>query len=290
MDEALALDGGGVPVIGGVPVVGGVSVDDKTHVALLVTSPAEHDVRSLTTYPELHWGTYDMLLASVAVQLPIQAPFAGTVDASHGLAAHVAGVRDPLKHEAGPETVYPVLHTGLHCDPDASVAVQSPPPPFSGAVDASHDTAATLTAPVGAVILVIPVAIDAAAAALVENAAASLSVAIAVVGYRNRRVHFDARGRGRRRSKDAADGEICARHRPKRVRRRASRRRDVVRHGRGEESSTSRRRSLDVRDRARIHAQRGRGGRLERARRRRGGERHRSRDDVRELRGTDTDG
>ena len=53
-----------------------------------------------------------MPLASVAVQLPIPAPFAGTADASHGLAAHVAGVRDPLEHDAGPETVYPVLHSG----------------------------------------------------------------------------------------------------------------------------------------------------------------------------------
>ena len=53
-----------------------------------------------------------MPLASVAVQLPIPAPFAGTADASHVLAAHVAGVRDPLEHDAGPETVYPVLHIG----------------------------------------------------------------------------------------------------------------------------------------------------------------------------------
>jgi len=55
MDEALALDGGGgVPVVGGVSVVGGVPVDDATHVAVLVIAPAEHDVRPLTTYPELH--------------------------------------------------------------------------------------------------------------------------------------------------------------------------------------------------------------------------------------------
>ena len=54
MDEALALDGGGVPVDGGVPVGGGVPVDDETHVAVLVIAPPEHDVRPLTTYPELH--------------------------------------------------------------------------------------------------------------------------------------------------------------------------------------------------------------------------------------------
>ena len=43
MDEALALDGGG-----------GVPVDGKTHDAVLVIAPAEHDVRPFTTYPELH--------------------------------------------------------------------------------------------------------------------------------------------------------------------------------------------------------------------------------------------
>ena len=112
IDEALALDGGGVPVVGGGSVGGGVPVDDETHVAVLVTTPAEHDVRPFTTYPDLHWGAHNIPLASVAVQLPIPAPLAGTADASHGLAAHVAGVREPLEHEAGPETVYPVLHTG----------------------------------------------------------------------------------------------------------------------------------------------------------------------------------
>jgi hypothetical protein len=109
-DEALALDGGGVPVGGGVPLVGGVPA--KTHVAVLVIVPAEHDVRPFTTYPELHWGAHDMPLASVAVQLPIPAPLAGTADASHELAAHVAGLSEPMEQEDAPETVYPLAHTG----------------------------------------------------------------------------------------------------------------------------------------------------------------------------------
>jgi hypothetical protein len=57
------------------------------------------------------------------------------------------------------------------------VAVHVPTAPFVGAVDASHDAAATLMAPEGTAISAIPVAVAAALAALVENAAALLSVA-----------------------------------------------------------------------------------------------------------------
>ena len=105
--EALALDD-----VGGVPLVGGVPVEVDTHVAALVIVPAKHDVRPFTTYPKLHWGAHDILLASVTVQLPILAPFAGTADASHELAAHVAGLSEPIEHGDAPETVYPVSHTG----------------------------------------------------------------------------------------------------------------------------------------------------------------------------------
>ena len=117
--EALALDDfggvplvGGIPLVGGVPLVGDVPVEVDTHVAVLVIVPAKHDVRPFTTYPELHWGAHDILLASVTVQLPILAPFAGTADASHELAAHVAGLSEPIEHGDAPETVYPVSHTG----------------------------------------------------------------------------------------------------------------------------------------------------------------------------------
>jgi hypothetical protein len=101
-DEALALD---VPPEPPEPPA-------ETHVAVLVIVPAEHDVRPFTTYPELHWGAHDMPLASVAVQLPIPAPLAGVAEASHELAAHVAGLSEPMEQEDAPETVYPVLHTG----------------------------------------------------------------------------------------------------------------------------------------------------------------------------------
>jgi hypothetical protein len=61
------------------------------------------------------------------------------------------------------------------------VAVQSPTAPFVGAVDASHDAAATLRAPAGTVIPAIPVAVTTTLAAFVENAAALLSVVITAV-------------------------------------------------------------------------------------------------------------
>ena len=56
-----------------------------------------------------------------------------------------------------------------------------PTTPFTGAVDASHDAATTVMAFAGAVIPEIPVAVAAAAATLVENAVALLSVTLALV-------------------------------------------------------------------------------------------------------------
>ena len=49
---------------------------------------------------------------------------------------HVAAVRIPSKHLLAPETLYPGLHVGWHCEPDASMDVQLPTAPFTGAVDA----------------------------------------------------------------------------------------------------------------------------------------------------------
>ena len=54
----------------------------------------------------------------------------------HEFAEHVAAVKKA--HELDPDTVYPELHVGWHVDPLASELVQSPAPPFVGAVDASH--------------------------------------------------------------------------------------------------------------------------------------------------------
>ena len=58
--------------------------------------------------------------------------------AEHVAAAQVAAVRIPALHEVVPDTVYPVSHVGWHVDPDANELVQSPTPPFVGALDASH--------------------------------------------------------------------------------------------------------------------------------------------------------
>ena len=56
----------------------------------------------------------------------------------HEFAEHVAAVNVPKEHELVPDTVYPELHVGWHVDPLAIELVQSPTPPFVGAVDASH--------------------------------------------------------------------------------------------------------------------------------------------------------
>mmetsp|Transcript_7092 Transcript_7092/g.31080 ORF Transcript_7092/g.31080 Transcript_7092/m.31080 type:complete len:124 (-) Transcript_7092:101-472(-) len=60
----------------------------------------------------------------------------------HEFAEHVAAVRVPALQDDVPDTVYPELHVGWHVDPLASELVQSPTPPFIGAVDASHGFAA----------------------------------------------------------------------------------------------------------------------------------------------------
>lgn len=51
---------------------------------------------------------------------------------------HVAAVKVPARHDDGPDTVYPAVHTGWHVLPEASELLQSPTPPFIGATDASH--------------------------------------------------------------------------------------------------------------------------------------------------------
>ena len=56
---------------------------------------------------------------------------------------HVAAVSVPAVHELVPDTVYPSSHVGWHVDPNASELVQSPTPPFKGAVDASQSLGST---------------------------------------------------------------------------------------------------------------------------------------------------
>ena len=52
--------------------------------------------------------------------------------------AQVAAVNVPKEHELVPDTVYPESHVGWHVEPLARELVQSPAPPFVGAVDASQ--------------------------------------------------------------------------------------------------------------------------------------------------------
>ena len=56
--------------------------------------------------------------------------------------AQVAAVNIPVTQELVPDTVYPELHVGEQVAPLTRVAVQSPPPPFVGAAEASQGSAA----------------------------------------------------------------------------------------------------------------------------------------------------
>ena len=64
----------------------------------------------------------------------------------HEFAEHVAAFNVPALQDDVPDTVYPELHVGWHVDPLARELVQSPTPPFVGAVDASHGFAAHVAA------------------------------------------------------------------------------------------------------------------------------------------------
>ena len=59
-------------------------------------------------------------------------------EAVHEFAEHVAAVSVPALQDDVPDTVYPELHVSWQVDPLARELVQSPTPPFVGAVDASH--------------------------------------------------------------------------------------------------------------------------------------------------------
>ena len=120
------------------PFVGAVDASQgfAEHVAA-VRVPAVQELVPETVYPELHVGWHVDPLARELVQSPAP-PFVGAVDASQGFAEHVAAVRVPAVQELVPETVYPELHVGWHVDPLARELVQSPAPPFVGAVDASQ--------------------------------------------------------------------------------------------------------------------------------------------------------
>ena len=108
-----------------------------SHLVVSVRMPALHDICPDKVYPALHVGVHDAPCARAELQSPTP-PFVGAADASHGLAKHVAAVRVPALQDDVPDTVYPELHVGWHVEPLARELVQSPTPPFAGAVEASH--------------------------------------------------------------------------------------------------------------------------------------------------------
>jgi len=88
-------------------------------------------------YPVLHSGWHDDPLDRVEAQSPTR-PFDGATDASHESGRHWAAVRSPAKQLEGPDTVWPLLHSGWHEEPLNRVEVQLPSRPLDGALDASH--------------------------------------------------------------------------------------------------------------------------------------------------------
>jgi hypothetical protein len=99
------------------------------HVAR-VRVPAVHDVVICpeSEYPELHSGTQLAPDASSVRSAHVPAAALsglvsfGYVAAVHAFAAHVESVTSPAaEHDVGPDSVYPLAHTGVHDLPAASV-------------------------------------------------------------------------------------------------------------------------------------------------------------------------
>ena len=123
----------------GVDVGARVSSGAMQTAVLVVSVPAAHVLVPISVYPLLHVGVHELPLARLDVHVPAS-PFIGAVAASHALALHAAVlvVNVPAEHVLVPDTVYPLLHVGVHELPLASVAVHVPASPFVGAAEASH--------------------------------------------------------------------------------------------------------------------------------------------------------
>jgi hypothetical protein len=115
-----------------------------------------HDVVSCpeSEYPKLHTGS--QLVPDASSVSPAHDPASsalsgfvsfGYVAAVHAFAAHVESVTSPAaEHDVGPDSVYPLAHTGVHDVPAASVPfsqLPSPVPrvgfPVPSAKDTVHD-------------------------------------------------------------------------------------------------------------------------------------------------------
>ena len=84
-------------------------------------------------YPLLHVGVHELPLARLDVH-GLASPFAGAVDASHGLGLHAnVSVYLPYEHDLLPDAVYPLLHVGVHEAPLTRLESHVPAPPFVGA-------------------------------------------------------------------------------------------------------------------------------------------------------------
>ena len=103
-------------------------------------TPNEHEYvpPAVWSYPVLHVGVHDEPLARLDRHVPRE-PSVGAVTA-HALGLHTAEsvVSVPAAHVLVPDTVYPLLHVGVHELPLARLAVHGPASPFVGAADASH--------------------------------------------------------------------------------------------------------------------------------------------------------
>ena len=114
------------------------------HVALPERLPREQDNVPVpeSVYPLLHAGVHVLPLARLDKHVP-SAPLAGAVTAQ-GLALHMTVlVSVPAEHDRLPDSVYPLLHIGMHVLPLARLDVHVPAAPFVGAADASHETRMT---------------------------------------------------------------------------------------------------------------------------------------------------
>ena len=103
-------------------------------------TPSEHEYvpPAVWTYPVLHEGVHDLPLSRFDGHAP-KAPFVGAVIV-HGLGLHAAVfvVRAPSVQVLVPETVYPLLHVGVHELPLAKLPVHGVASPLVGTAAASH--------------------------------------------------------------------------------------------------------------------------------------------------------